>query len=169
MTAGQRYLEAWASIGSFQTSKVREGSGRFCRCFEGSRDIFKQKKLWAFGKVFCLRFPSRFPVCPEGFRFGGTVDESCPWDDIPWHPHPNGKSLGFPQQARRIWDGRSGLPNLGWMDPRQRPMSMFKISILEFWNEYKVELLICFFHVRSLFGQIVGCKRFEVQQAKYNL
>ena len=107
---------------------------RFGRVLEGSAGVWKapeiflnKKKLWAFGKVFCLRFPSRFPVCPEGFRFGGVQLTNRAHGMSPMtSPGPNKPlvSLGFPQQARRIWDGRSGLPNLGWMDPRQRPMSM---------------------------------------------
>lgn len=198
MSSSRHWKGLWrferASIGGFQTSKVRDGSGRFCRCLEGSRNILN-KKHFEFSEKFFLAVSFHaswrtLPVCPEILvKRRCPVDESCPWDDIPWHPRapgPLGKSLGFPQQARRIWDGRSGLPNLGSEAKTNVYESMmrvvfflkkmiiatgsdcvFKISILEFWNEYKIELLICFFHVRSLFGhtlpqdqlQIVGCKR----------
>ena len=164
ITAGQRYLEAWASIENFQTSKVREGSGRFCRCLEGSRDFFKQKKTLSFRKSFLLAVSLTLPSVSRGFPFRRYSWRIVPMGCPPWHPRAQTNPwypLGFPNKQGGYEMEGLDYPTL---DPRQRPMSMirvvffpnkmiiatgsdcvFKISILEFWNEYyKIELLICF-------------------------
>ena len=126
MSSSRHWKGLWrferASIGGFQTSKVRDGSGRFLQVFGRLHgDIFKKKTL-SFRKSFFLRFPltllEGFSPSVSRFRWFRRVSS---WRIVPmgWHPmtSPGPKkplvSLGFPQQARRIWDGRSGLPNLG--------------------------------------------------------